>query len=243
MSRPASNGVTGNWGKPSGVKKRRADDDLGNEQRLAKRFDLLNLGKRERGCFFLTRQTFWDGNLKFSSTERNGKLYVPVQHPPPPARQPHTNGSYESESMQIDDTKDKVYIHSLDDELAEMESDEEKLVFLPDIEKKLGMMGKIPKSVLLGEAHPSTGSEMVLYSVPSSLSVPEEQDKVRKAIVESRARAREKQLHGAEAEAAPARHVDGGERNGKPNGENDLKNVAADQVIGVVEDEDAMDLG
>lgn len=45
MSRPASNGVTGNWGKPMGVKKRKADDDLGNEQRLVKRFDLLNLGK------------------------------------------------------------------------------------------------------------------------------------------------------------------------------------------------------
>ncbi len=45
MSRPASNGFTGNWGKPSGgVKKRKADEDLGNEQRLAKRFDLLNLG-------------------------------------------------------------------------------------------------------------------------------------------------------------------------------------------------------
>lgn len=53
MSRPASNGVTGNWGKPSGIKKRRADDDLGNEQRLAKRFDLLNLGKRERERVFL----------------------------------------------------------------------------------------------------------------------------------------------------------------------------------------------
>lgn len=47
MSRPASNGVTGNWGKPSGVKKRKADDDLGNEQRLVKRFDLLNLGKTD----------------------------------------------------------------------------------------------------------------------------------------------------------------------------------------------------
>lgn len=45
MSGSASNGVTGSWGKPSGVKKRKANDDLGNEQRLAKRFDLLNLGK------------------------------------------------------------------------------------------------------------------------------------------------------------------------------------------------------
>ena len=47
MSRQASNGVTGNRGKPSGIQKRKADDDLGNEQRLAKRFDLLNLGKAE----------------------------------------------------------------------------------------------------------------------------------------------------------------------------------------------------
>lgn len=47
MSRSASNGIIGNRGKPSGVKKRKADDDLGNEQRLAKRFDLLNLGKTD----------------------------------------------------------------------------------------------------------------------------------------------------------------------------------------------------
>lgn len=44
MSKPASNGFTGDWGNSSGVKKRKATDDLGNEQRLAKRFDLLNLG-------------------------------------------------------------------------------------------------------------------------------------------------------------------------------------------------------
>lgn len=145
--------------------------------------------------------------------------------------------------MQLDDTKDRVYIHNLDEEVADIESEEEKLVFLPDIEKKLGMVGKIPKSVLLGEGHPSTGNEMVLYSVPSSLSVPEEQDKVRKAIIESRARAREKQLHGGEAEAAPARHVDIGDRNGKPNGLSNMGHVTADQVMGIEEDEDAMDLG
>ncbi|KAF6225320.1 hypothetical protein HO173_012805 [Letharia columbiana] len=105
------------------------------------------------------------------------------------------------------------------------------------------MVGKIPKSVLLGEGHPSTGNEMVLYSVPSSLSVPEEQDKVRKAIIESRARARKKQLHGAEAEAAPPRHVDICDRNGKPNGLSNMGHVTADQVMGIEEDEDAMDLG
>ena len=141
--------------------------------------------------------------------------------------------------MQLDDTKDRVYIHNLDEELADLESEEEKLVFLPDIEKKLG---KIPKSVLLGEGHPSTGNEVVLYSVPSSLSVPEEQDNVRKAIIESRARAREKQLHSAEAEAAVARVVEGGGQNGRPNRGSHLESIAI-PVTGVEADEDAMDLG
>ena len=44
MSRPATNGATGS---SLGVKKRKADDELGSEQRLAKRFDLLNLGRME----------------------------------------------------------------------------------------------------------------------------------------------------------------------------------------------------
>ena len=143
--------------------------------------------------------------------------------------------------MQLDNTNDKVYIHNLDEELADIESEEEKLVFLPDIERKLG---KIPKSVLLGEGHPSTGNEVVLYSVPSSLSVPEEHDNVRKAIIESRARAREKQLHCVEPEeAAAAGHVEGGGQNGKPIRESNM--VFDANPIAAVEEEDgdAMDIG
>ena len=147
--------------------------------------------------------------------------------------------------MQLDDTKDRVYIHNLEDELADIEPEEEKSIFLPDIEKKLGMMGKSPKSVLLGEGYPSTGNEMVLYSVPSSLSVPAEQDKVRKAIIESRARARarDKQTRDTEAEATPTRQVNEGERNGKPNGVSNMGHVATDRAMDIEEDEDAMDLG
>ena len=144
--------------------------------------------------------------------------------------------------MHLDDTKDKVYIHNLDDELASIESEEEKLVFLPDIEKKLG---RIPKSVLLGEGHPCTSNEVVLYSVPASLSVPKEQDKVRRAIIESRARAREKQLHSAEAEAefTSASHIDGDGSNTDPDEVNSVGHFTADQVMRTGEDEDAMDLG
>ena len=92
--------------------------------------------------------------------------------------------------MQLDDTKEKVYIYNLDQELSEIESDEEKLIFLPEIEKKLG---KIPNSILTTQSQPVTSSEMILYNVPSSLSVHPDQDNVRKAIIETRARAREKQ--------------------------------------------------
>lgn len=104
--------------------------------------------------------------------------------------------------MQLDDTKDKVYIHNLAAELADIESDEETPLFLPDIEKKLS---KIPRSVLKGGTPPVTETQMVLYNVPSSLSVPQEQDNVRRAIIDSRARSIEKQAQ--EHKAAQANGV------------------------------------
>ena len=126
--------------------------------------------------------------------------------------------------MLVDDTKDRVYIHNLDDELSDIEAEEEKLIFLPDIEKKLG---KIPKSVLLGESHPSTGNQLVLYGVPTSLSIPKDQDNIRKAIIESRARAREKQLN----DAAVSEVSD------------DSGSVSAPPSTSLGEDDDAMEIG
>ncbi|KAL8946033.1 MAG: hypothetical protein Q9222_007515 [Ikaeria aurantiellina] len=140
-------------------RKRRANDTLDNEQRLSKRFNLLNL-------------------------EQNGKLFTP-----PPYNAP-TASPVENEYMQVDETKDKVYIHNLDAEIRDIESSEDQPLFLPDIEKKLS---KIPQSVLKGSYPPTTNTQMVLYDVPSSLTIPKEQDNVRRAILDSRARSREKQ--------------------------------------------------
>ncbi|KAL8649323.1 MAG: hypothetical protein Q9226_005622 [Calogaya cf. arnoldii] len=122
--------------------------------------------------------------------DHNGKLYLPVQRNAP------TAALEQNESMQLDDTKDKVYIHNLDAELADLESDEETPIYLPDIEKKLS---KIPRSVLMGRSAPVTSNQIVLYNVPSSLSVPQEQDNVRRVIIDSRTRAREKQAQEREA--------------------------------------------
>jgi hypothetical protein len=98
----------------------------------------------------------------------------------------------DDEFMQVEETPNRVFIYDLDKELAEIESDEENPIFLSDIEKHLS---KIPRHVLLNEKNlkPTDKNQVVLYSVPTSLSVPQEQDNVRKAITEARARIREGQ--------------------------------------------------
>lgn len=103
--------------------------------------------------------------------------------------------------MRLDDSKYKVYIYNIDDELSsESEPEDGKLVFLPDIQKHL-KTNRIPPSVLANADGELAGMQLVLYSEPSSLTVPEEQDSVRKAILEARARHRQKQqeeMHGQE---------------------------------------------
>ena len=97
--------------------------------------------------------------------------------------------------MQVDDTRDRVYIHDLDKELEDIESEDgkERLIFLPDIEKHFS---KLPQHMLAGSGQDAS-RELVLYSVPKSLSVDEGHDSVRKAIIESRQRAREKAIEDA----------------------------------------------
>ena len=175
------NGINGATTTTKGHK-RHADDALETEQRLTKRFHLLNLG---------AKRPFNASYYSNSSTDQIGRLYTPTISPPRERRQ---RSNAFSDSMHLDDSKDRVYIHNLDDEVSDIESEEEKLVFLPDIEKRLA---KIPNSVLMGRSQPHTNNEVVLYSVPESLSVPPEQDNVRKAIIETRARAREKQTREA----------------------------------------------
>ncbi|PGH02975.1 hypothetical protein AJ80_08766 [Polytolypa hystricis UAMH7299] len=153
-------------------KKRPAEDELEGDQPLTKKFGRLQIGPHE----------------KASSDERQATATRPS------ARQ---GSSYTNDSMQLDDTKHTVYIHDLDRELAEIEAQEEnRVAFLPDIEKRLMAL---PKSVL--KSKPPVMNELVLYRIPSSLSLPEEQDSVRKAIIESRAREREKIKAARDAES------------------------------------------
>ncbi|KAH7319280.1 hypothetical protein BKA65DRAFT_98300 [Rhexocercosporidium sp. MPI-PUGE-AT-0058] len=152
----------------SKIRKRKAETQ--DNERLHKRLSLLNL-------------------------ERNGeKLYVPVEHPTPNTtklQSPAQPQLQDDDTMQLDNTKHKVYIYDLDAELSDSESsDDGKLVFLPDIQKHL-LETRIPPMVLANSQGELAGNnQLVLYNIPSSLTVPEEQDSVRKAIIEARARAR-----------------------------------------------------
>jgi hypothetical protein len=118
--------------------------------------------------------------------------------------------------MQLDDSKHKVYIYDLDAELSDSgESDDGKLVFLPDIKKHL-RESRIPPSVLANsEGELAGNNQLVLYNIPSSLTIPEEQDSVRKAIIETRARSRAKQdqkrnddIRNAQTSVIPVNGVD-----------------------------------
>ncbi|KAK4454812.1 hypothetical protein QBC34DRAFT_392686 [Podospora aff. communis PSN243] len=178
------------------LRKRKPEAPPENNERLSKRLSLLNL-------------------------EQSGtKLYVPVE-----AQLPHYSSPLQSSGtahgdvasnrrssaaavsddsmMQLDDSKYKVYIRNLDDELSsESEAEEGNLIFLPDIEKHL-RNNRIPAAVLAKPDPDMLNKQLVLYSVPSSLTVPEEHDSVRKAIIEARARVRARQVERSEA-AQPA---------------------------------------
>ncbi|KAL1903069.1 hypothetical protein Sste5346_000353 [Sporothrix stenoceras] len=132
------------------------------------------------------------------------------------------DGAGPDDDMRVDDTKYKVYIYNIDDELADDErsvSDTDtpageddvdgsgKLVLLPDIDKHLRQAARtaaltssstkqklaIPRPILPNKDGELAGMQLVLYNDPSSLSVPRESDNVRKAILDARARIRERQ--------------------------------------------------
>ena len=148
----------------------------------------------------------------------------------------HPEKSNGTDSMHLDDTKDKVYIYNLDDEISDAES-EDRLVFLPDIEKRLT---KIPESVLIGQSHPATMKAMVVYNVPESLSIPQEQDGVRKAIIETRARAREKQAQAVNSTISQGNVAPKSQLTFKSDAQG--PEMAEINPLGV-QDEDAMEIG
>ncbi|RFN47121.1 hypothetical protein FIE12Z_8646 [Fusarium flagelliforme] len=218
-SAPATAMVTEGVDRSQRSRRKRKADTQDNE-RLSKRLSLLNLANK-------------------ALTEKGGnKLYVPVEEPTASIPAVPTSSSNApnvpanlptpDETMQLDDSKHKVYIYNIDDELSsDSESDDPgKLVFLPDIEKHLRAT-RIPPSVLANSEGELAGMQVVLYSDPKSLTIPEEKDSVRKAIIESRQRAREQQRL---------------EREGKPDVPTIENSTVSNDMASGADDPDAMDL-
>ncbi|KAL6159975.1 hypothetical protein ACJBU6_02386 [Exserohilum turcicum] len=183
-------------------KKRPADSSLENEQRLSKRFDLLNLVDSNGTRLYIPVAGSLEGAHAHAHAHARGLPGQPIagadplafvsSSRPPRSRRPRAPPT-DADGMEVEDTPHRVYISDLSAELSDIESDEEKPIFLSDIEKHLS---KIPRHVLLGpEPKPTMHNQMVLYNVPSSLTVPQEQDNVRKAIVETRQRIRDRQAN------------------------------------------------
>ena len=95
----------------------------------------------------------------------------------------------------------------------------------------------MPCQQLLQNRTNSANTQLVLYQVPSSISVPEEQDHVRKAIIAARARARQEQVRQArEKEKEEAMHF----HNGIPLGDGLIPDRIGEEQE--ENDPDAMDL-
>lgn len=117
---------------------------------------------------------------------------------PPPQKLPSNNDDF----MPVDDNPHRIFIDDLDAAIAEIEAEEraakekqqEQAFFLPDdVEKE---MSSVPNHVLKNNAsgaiEPAPSQALVLYKDPLSLSIPEEDDAVRKAVHEARQRIRDR---------------------------------------------------
>ncbi|KAF2013405.1 hypothetical protein BU24DRAFT_236968 [Aaosphaeria arxii CBS 175.79] len=198
-------------------KKRPADSSLENEQRLSKRFDLLNLDKNGSLLYIpvpgssdppqpsSSSSSSTSTSLTNYNTTQPTSLSAPVV-PSKPKRHTHHHPpslSSDSDSMDLDLDPSLSPLSSTDADAdtETIESTPTHPIFLPDIEKHLS---KIPTHVLRGEGREihhmlsttptptiaggelqaTRDNQLVLYSIPGSLTVPEEQDRVRRAIAE-----------------------------------------------------------
>lgn len=103
-----------------------------------------------------------------------------------------------------DSSKDKIVINDLDAELAEIEAaeaaekvhEQDQTIFLPEHYEK--EISGVPEQVLrnISKTKSNISQALIPYKDPSSISIPEENDSVRKAIIEARKRMKDRQNHG-----------------------------------------------
>lgn len=240
--------------------KRRAEEDLESQSNISSHFKKLRLNQTgpPQSVFATTSSSPSPGSPQVSPTttvsfrpQFTSAADAPHTRPPlPTTTYPATQ--YDSargapykmptmadtDFMPVDETPNRVIISDLDAEIAQIEADEaaaSSAVFLADIDKKVS---SIPSRVLRHRAPavPAPNNALVLYREPSSITVPEEMDAVRKAIVAARARAREKQ---AEELREQQQRQEAPQETGVTVQEIELDDVVPDDTIPVDGDLDA----
>ncbi|CAI7585657.1 unnamed protein product [Penicillium manginii] len=141
-------------------KKRAAEGDPDGAQPLTKRFNQLQLDNVPPSP---------GARARYHEAPTSTSMTTSTPNSTPLPVYPQAQGN-ENESMLLDDTEHTTYIYDLDRELADSDSPPGALVLLPLAERML----VVPDSVLSDDS--KQGKELVLYSDPSSLSVPREQD-------------------------------------------------------------------
>ncbi|KOS19167.1 hypothetical protein ESCO_000313 [Escovopsis weberi] len=165
----------------------------GERERLSKRLSLLKLEQQQQ------QPSSNPGPAPGASTSF---AQPAAADPAAPAHPPDES----DESMQLDDSRHRIYIYSIDDELSsDSEPEDGRLVFHPDFRKHLrpsigggGGSGRsssssIPRRIVANDDGELAGMQLVLYREPKALSVPEEHDGVRKMVKEARQRLRDRQ--------------------------------------------------
>lgn len=117
--------------------------------------------------------------------------------------------------MLLDDTNTTTYVHDLTREVADIENNEFWLSLTPVADELI----RIPKTILADPRPP--GKELVLYQDPGSLTVPKQQDNVKRAIKEYKERVRGKQGGSALQRATQNPEVSGSDRD-RSHGEDDM---------------------
>lgn len=229
-----------------GVKRQASDSNLTDLDRFEKRLRALSIRNDEKRAEKNSHPQF---HKRVPS--KPGVLSTGFKRTAPtPTPIPNTTVN---DGMDVDPTRDRIYIADLDAELASSEDeDAEKLIFLPDIEKKFS---RLPHQVYESSNYrgDSGPQELVLYSDPKSLSVDEGHDSVRKAVVEARQRAREKAAVESQARQEDMERSYGvaGMGRGDVNGDGGVETAHGYGDVGYMsplrfdqeDDPDAMDLG
>ena len=120
------------------------------------------------------------------------------QHSAPSSRH-HSYARHDTDDyMPVDETGDRVWVHDLNAEIAEIEAEEARQREEIGLSETGQEYAKIPEHLLRqngngSSSNPAADMQMILYRDPISISVPEKDDAVRKTIIEARQRMREKQ--------------------------------------------------